>query len=1625
MEVKQVRSMHEAIAVVLALFMATVYVSPAAAALGGVPGAEAAEVVDDAAGQLTDERIEEVLADFGVSDVPVPRHLVHGPRDVTFDPPSLPANQTQDGEVVTLNVTLEDIIHPSSSPDGPNGTLDVLYDRITINKDNPLGVDDRADVLAVRVGGVNSTDRTDLFYENPDGCEPEPAVLLGEWETLALSGIVPGIIPQRHVVCMDGDSLHITVGNLARYAQDPNGTVEVDLFITPPTEAAIYEMNVALFYSASALDHALDLGSQAQDAAADVRDAAEGAGAQVCAEVPEELPDEVPDDAGNPLDVAEACPLPLDASQSATFEVLPGPLDDFQLLCAPDPVIVNQTVTCTASDGVDAFENEQPLVDVEWNVTDSEGGAVALDGEDADPDNGIFTATFTAPTDVSLGAITVTVTGEDANGDTADNTTSVALEADEIDDLQLVCSPNPVLVTNPFTCTANDGVDQFGNEQPLQDVSWNATDRVGDEVPVDEEDDDPANGTFTATFTAPTDVSLGNVTVTATGEDADGNEAENSTEVELVAPAANLTFVDPVATIEAGSCVGFTVQRQDENGNPVSEEEDLLVNLTTTSDAGTFHADPACEAATSNVTIEQGNSSAEFHYRDTAAGTPTLTANATGLDNGTHLLTVEPGPLTLLEVECDPATVPAGGDTDCTATPRDEFGNVRDDEPTWSAVNETGDPAGGFSVFQGQETTYFPPTETGVYTVNATVETDEGEVSNTTDVTVQPNDIDEIRFLDHPAGETFEVSADDPVFGDVCVEVVDAFGNTISDLEIFWTLLDPDEDNEGTGSLSPASSTTDAEGIACVELTTSTVADDDFRIRAADDDTDPTETRTSGTWVVVPGALVEIRILDAAGGAGDAIPDQTLTAGDELEVFAAGFDQHGNFRQDEQVEWSLTNPIGELSPTTGTSTNFTATTVGDGRIVATHEDGPSNETGILTVIAGPADHVQIEDDSDGSGEVIGDHEMTTDETLTVYAICRDSFGNFVSNPRVTWNVTGTLEDDDVPETAKKVFSFSPDTAGTSGNITADAGDKCNLDTDETGTITVNPGVLDHFVIEVNDPQPVEAGTAFEFNVTAEDADGNTKTDYRGTVSFSTTDEHEDVVLPDDYTFTADDAGVHTFTATLITSDPENGRTQDLTVRDELCCVEETATIQVDPSDCIADFVMDPRKGETVQIDLGDTATVEATALDEFDNPCLAGETVHWTLLRGSNNAAQDTGSLSDTQTETDENGVARVNLTVSTDVGDIFRVRASSDPDPNGHPNGTSGKFEVIRIVSDGESIQDAVDAAAEGETILVESGTYNETVTVNKTLTLNGTRSGEDARDRSGDESFVGNETGAFVLEADNVTLDGFTVRGVTDCLQGGISTSPSASGYRILNNIVEDNDLGIKLRSDGTTETIVRHNLVRNNNATVGDGTCDDVAKGIATGFDPGDVLRNATVEENRIVGHTEGADSYSVNLVANQGGHDNVTLRNNNLSGDSSVILADLENGTIEDNTIVMDDGDSSTAVFLAGNVTETTFDGNTINGTDRGIWFAPDFFGVPDANANVTITNNTIEGNDNAGLEIADDRAEGDVVVEDNVFDDNDVHVRDNEGILNLDAVLDANTFPEGTIVDDGAGEIRTE
>jgi len=164
-------------------------------------------------------------------------------------------------------------------------------------------------------------------------------------------------------------------------------------------------------------------------------------------------------------------------------------------------------------------------------------------------------------------------------------------------------------------------------------------------------------------------------------------------------------------------------------------------------------------------------------------------------------------------------------------------------------------------------------------------------------------------------------------------------------------------------------------------------------------------------------------------------------------------------------------------------------------------------------------------------------------------------------------------------------------------VTPHSGSWTGAESAKSAAVTV--AGVDHF--SVSAPSSATAGSGFNVTVTARNASNATLTTYRGTVHFSSSDAQ--ATLPSDYTFTASDNGVHTFSnVTLATAG-----TMTVTVND-------TVTTSATGSDSVAvsgagldHFTLTNPGSQTA----GQAFTVTVAALDAYGNPASG-----WTSTNG-------------------------------------------------------------------------------------------------------------------------------------------------------------------------------------------------------------------------------------------------------------------------------------------------------------------------------------------------------------------------------------------------------------------------
>ncbi len=122
-------------------------------------------------------------------------------------------------------------------------------------------------------------------------------------------------------------------------------------------------------------------------------------------------------------------------------------------------------------------------------------------------------------------------------------------------------------------------------------------------------------------------------------------------------------------------------------------------------------------------------------------------------------------------------------------------------------------------------------------------------------------------------------------------------------------------------------------------------------------------------------------------------------------------------------------------------------------------------------------------------------------------------------------------------------------------------------------------------------------------------------------------------------------------------------------------------------------------------------------------------------------------------------------------------------------------------------TIQQAIDSSHAGDTILVQSGTYNENVYVSRELTLRGVDTGKGIPVVN-----AGGSGSVITLYADNITLEGFNVTGSGSCGCGNAGIRIMSNNSTIFGNTAYENKYGIYC-ANHIGNRIYQNNLVKNN--------------------------------------------------------------------------------------------------------------------------------------------------------------------------------------------------------------------
>jgi hypothetical protein len=261
----------------------------------------------------------------------------------------------------------------------------------------------------------------------------------------------------------------------------------------------------------------------------------------------------------------------------------------------------------------------------------------------------------------------------------------------------------------------------------------------------------------------------------------------------------------------------------------------------------------------------------------------------------------------------------------------------------------------------------------------------------------------------------------------------------------------------------------------------------------------------------------------------------SATAGSGFNVTVTAKDQYGNTATGYRGTVRFTSS--DTQATLPTNYTFTASDAGVKSFTVQLRTAGSRSVTVTDTAAGTitgSDTVTVNAAAASAVTVSAPSGATAGSGFTVTVTMTDAYGNTATGYRGTVRFTSS----DTQAVLPGNYTFTSGDAGvrtfsnvqlrTAGSRSVTATDTTNSSLTGVDTVTVNAASAS--TVAVATPASTTAGAAFNVAVTVRDAFGNVATGYRGTVRFTSSDGQ--AVLPANYTFTASDAGVRTFTGAV-------------------------------------------------------------------------------------------------------------------------------------------------------------------------------------------------------------------------------------------------------------------------------------------------------------------------------------------------------------------------------------------------------------------------------------------------------------------------------------------------------------
>ena len=270
----------------------------------------------------------------------------------------------------------------------------------------------------------------------------------------------------------------------------------------------------------------------------------------------------------------------------------------------------------------------------------------------------------------------------------------------------------------------------------------------------------------------------------------------------------------------------------------------------------------------------------------------------------------------------------------------------------------------------------------------------------------------------------------------------------------------------------------------------------------------------------------------------------------------------------------------------------------------------------------------------------------------------------------------------------------------------------------------------------------------------------------------------------------------------------------------------------------------------------------------------------------------------------------------------------------------------TITVNDSDDTIQDAIDSASEGDTILVYSGTYEGDVNVDKQLILRGVDNG------SGMPVVNGGGDDGITLSADGITLEGFVITNADNGIH--IQSSNNTITNNAADNTISPNNNGIYLENSNNN-TLINNTLNSNTldgiylyssgNNTLINNTASSNSYGI-------DI---ETSSNNKLTNNIANSNNYGIYFYSSD--YNNLTNNNaSNNTNDVGIYLESSSNNHLINNTA---NSNNDGIYLVSSNYNNLT--GNTADSNHKGIY-------LDSSNYNSLTDNNASNNTNDVGIRL---------------------------------------------------------